>query len=271
MTLRRQYAVPILATVLLLWTTGAAFALSLANVIDLRTLDSSEETGIANGALFYQNTDQSSGTGYIDPFLRLQDSPIEEAFNTDYRSGGGGGQAPLDAKSDPNYTHSLTFGELATVTVDGTDYYLFSLDLDEPNAGPKRDLSLDEVKIYVGDSPDLSSLAGLTLKWDMDGAGDATVLLNGGALSPGNGGDDMQMLVPKSFFAGVDADSYMYFYTKFGATLEADAGSNVDADASFEEWRALLGEGPPEVPEPGTLLLLGAGLAGFIRLRRKQA
>jgi PEP-CTERM motif-containing protein len=251
---------------LLLVGAGYAHALSLANVIDLRTSGSSETTGIANGALFYQNVDQSSGTGFINPFLRIQDSPVEEGFNTDYRQNG---QAPLDDKSDLQFTHSLTLGSLKTVTVNNTSYYLFSLDIDEPNNGPKRYISLDEVKLYLASAPDLSDLSSATLKWDMDGAGDAVVYLDGGALSPGNGGDDMQMLVPTSFFAGADPNSYLYFYTKMGATAGFGA-DNFDADASFEEWRALQGEAPPPppVPEPATMLLLGGGLAGVIGKRR---
>jgi len=251
---------------LLLVGAGYAHAMSLANVIDLRTQGSLDESGIANGALFYQNVDQSSGTGFIDPFLRIQDSPVEEGFNTDYRSNG---QAPLDDKSDPNYTHSLKLGDLATVTKNGVDYYLFSLDIDEPNSGPLRYISLDEVKLYLASAPDLADLSSASLKWDMDGAGDAVVYLNGGALSPGNGGDDMQMLVPKSFFTGADPNSYLYFYTKMGATGNMSA-DNFDANASFEEWRALVGQAPPPptIPEPTTLLLLGGGVAGIIGKRK---
>jgi len=257
-------------TTALLLGAAQADALTLANIVDLRTAGSS---GTANQALFTQIVSPPTGTGYIDPFLRLQDSPIEEAFNTDYRDNG---QAPLDAKSDPNFTHSLTIGSLATVTQSGTDYYRFTLDIDEPNNGPKKYISLDDFKLYVADRGNIESLSTLqsegALKWDMDGAGDATVYLNGGNLSSGNGGDDMQVLIPKSFFTGVDPGKYLYLYSKFGATtgMAADYGS----DASFEEWRAELGQAPPpSVAEPTTMMLLGGGLLGLAieRSRRKKA
>ncbi len=270
MFVSQRGTISILAGLLLLGA-GSARAIPLPIVIDLRTEGSSETTGVGNGALFYQNTSQPTGTGYYNPFLRLQDAPIEEAFNTDYRYHG---QAPLDAKSDPNFTHSLTLGSLQITTVGGVDYYAFSLDIDEPNSGTKRYISLDEVSLYVAGAPDLNTLGPATLKWSLDGAGDAVVYMDGGALSPGNGGDDMQMLVPVSFFSGVEPAQYLYFYCKFGATagMGADLGTSFDADASFEEWRALRNQNPPPpaIPEPTTIVLLGGGLASMLAARRRR-
>jgi hypothetical protein len=264
----KKYISALALFVALVICAPTVFARTLASVVDLRTTGA---TGSENGALFYQNVSQPTGTGYYDPFLRLQDSPIEEAFNTDYRSNG---QAPLDAKSDPNYTHSLQLGSLETVNQGGVDYYAFSLDIDEPNSGPFRYISLDELKFYTADVGDLATLADLTnpsiatLRWDLDGVQNSTVYLNGGALSSGNGADDMQVLIPKSAFAGVDPSKYLYLYSKFGATSGMGA-NNYDANASFEEWRALAKQ--PTVAEPTTLWLMGAGLLGVAATgRRKQ-
>lgn len=259
-----RICISLAALMCIVLAASTASALTNASVYDLRTLGA---TVTVNSALFEQDTSQPTGTGTIDPFLRLQDSPIEEAFNTDYRSGG---QAPLDAKSDPNYTHSLLLSDLAVVNKNGADYYCFSLDLDEPDAGPLRYLSLDELKLYVADSGSIGTLADLTsqgtLKWDLDGGGNATIYLDG-ALSPGNGADDMRFYVPTSAFAGVPTSKYLYLYSKFGATsgMQAD---NFDANASFEEWSAVTNT--PTAAEPGVLGLLGAGLVGMIAGRRRR-
>jgi len=263
--MQRRYGLLVVLAVLLL--AAQAHALTLANIVDLRIAGSS---GTVNNAIFSQIVSPPTGTGYIDPFLRLQDSPIEEAFNTDYRENG---QAPLDAKSDPNFTHSLKLGDLATVNVNGVDYYQFTLDIDEPNNGPKRYISLDMMDLYIANRGDIESYAALTgegtLKWSLDGAGDATVYLDGGNLSSGNGGDDMEALIPTSAFAGVDPNKYLYLYSKFGATSGMQADPNFDSDASFEEWRALRG-GPPTASEPATMSLLGLGLAGLLASRRRS-
>jgi hypothetical protein len=107
------------------------------------------------------------------------------------------------------------------------------------------------------------------LKWDLDAVQNTTVYMDGGALSPGNGADDMQVLIPKSAFAGEADTKYLYLYSKFGATNGMGA-DNYDANASFEEWRALTTT-PPSAAEPATLWLIGGGLIGaFVVGRRKK-
>ncbi len=240
---------------------STASAMTLANVVDLRTTGTA---GSVNGALFYQGSGQPSGTGMYDTFLRLQNSPVEQAFNTDYRNNG---LAPLNAISDPSYTRSITLGSLKAVNVNGRDYYAFNLDINQPNSGAGRYLSLDQLRLYTADSGSLSDLTGATLQWDMDKRMDTTVYLDGAASAAGT--NDMQVLIPTSAFAGVDPSQYVYLYSKFGAT----GGMGADSyGTSYEEWSALT-MGTPSVPEPSLLPLLGTGVAAAIltaRGRRKR-
>jgi hypothetical protein len=81
-------------------------AVGYATVVDLT---GSNDTGTFNGAQFVFTTPQPTRTGVIQPFLRLENSPVEYGYNT---SGG----TPFDDKAGP-WTRDLTFGALQNTQV----------------------------------------------------------------------------------------------------------------------------------------------------------
>ncbi len=248
---------------------AAAFAFP---PIDL-TLGQSNVAGV-DGTIWGSNISQPTGTGVYQPFVREQANGDEAGFNTDAIP------VPLDAKPGI-WTHSVRFGDLGTATVGTTDYYVFQLDANEPN-GPndasKSYISLDTIRIYKGGAPGYASYTELalngTLLYNMDGVSNQTVYIDT-RLKQGSGTDDVTVFIPKSFFASAAGTDYMYFYSEFG---NADDGGTFDGFSTadgFEEWRAFQGHEtppPPPIAEPGTMVLLGSGLAGLVgtRFRRKK-
>lgn len=232
-------------------------------------LTGSNNSGTINGALFTYTDQQPTGTGVIDPFLRLQDAAREQGYNT---SGG----TPLDTKAGI-YTHDITFADLSssTATINGVLYYTVLLDVNEAD-GKKSLLSLDQLQFYTSSTgsqttTNVSSLG--TLRYTFN-PGDYVLLDY--ARNSGSGSGDMFAYIPASYFAGTLQTDFVYLYSEFGYTASADANS----EAGFEEWALILGTTPPPtvgrpVPEGMPVWFGGAILASLclidsIRRRRRQ-
>ena len=241
---------------LLLFASASAFAF---DAIDL-TGGATNVISTVDQTIWSSNVTQPTGTGTYQPFLRIQANNNEEGFNTDFNS-----PYPLDDKPPLNFTHSVTWGSLATINISGTDYYSFQLDANEQQDKTESLISLDKLRIYNSTDPALQTLSGLgNPLYDLDGTSDQTIYIET-ALKPGSGTDDLTVYIPKSFFANVNPNDYMVFYSQFGLS-EADAG--LASGATFEEWRAV--QGSSDVPEPGTMVLLGSGLLGMVGFRRRK-
>ncbi|HKS61475.1 MAG TPA: hypothetical protein VJT13_07250, partial [Xanthobacteraceae bacterium] len=195
--------------------------------------------GGANGALFFSGTDlPATGSGVIDPFVRIQAKGTEQGYNTDAR--------PYDATNDAGATatfnHSIQLADVPLVEIGGVRYREFRLDINEANIGGKTNLiSLDALKLFSADAGNLSGLdttvgtVGATnafssgrsrLLYNLDSAGDIRVILTD--WSTGSGHGDYAVLIPDAAFAGVAESQFIYLYSAFGDSDGTNGG--------FEEW-----------------------------------
>lgn len=238
--------------------------------------------GTINGATYTQVPPQSTGSGVIDPFVRIRDNQATvQAYNTRVSN-------TYQNDGTDTYNHEVTVGSIGFIDINGADaggeVMRFLLDINQTKANPF--LLLSEVQIFLSTSPnqsiepvlgqgDLLPLALSALVYQMDGAGDDGAQLNY-ALNSGSGSGDMTLDIPLSMFAGAFASlglndavsqngAYLYLYSRF-------EGNN----DGFEEWAHYSGNpigeepcnpavedcGPREIPEPNSLILFSFGLIG---------
>ena len=205
---------------------------------------------------FYWMDASSTGTGVIDPFVRLgTNDPIEQGYNTDYR--GKDPKFPEFDEDNSPHTSSLNIASVPLVNLDGILYREFLLDINQNNKEGESLLSLDVIKIYLyenGMRNDYASGWGDPI-FDLDSEEDNYVLLDY-ALNHGSGSGDMLLYVPNSLFEG--GAEFVYLYSLFGQNNSNNSG--------FEEWYVREGAEPPVVPVPGAAIL---GMIGLIIAGKK--
>lgn len=263
---------------------GASSANAAFPPIDLTTAGTTVTSSVDGTIWTNENLIQSSGTGVIEPFLRWQANNTETGMNTDAQT------PPYDTKAGI-WTHSITYGQLGIVTISGIDYYVFTLDINEPNQDAAF-LTLNELRIYsvdasaggsLADEGAVQAAAGSTLQYNLDGTSDQTIYTDYRVSNTGSGESDVDFYIPTSFFAGVTADDYLYMVVNSG--LAGDS-TGLDSADGFEEIRAFFGTTTTTSttstssstssttsstsPEPGTIALFGMGLIGLAAARRKK-
>jgi hypothetical protein len=240
----------LIAAASFLFATGAH-----ATVVDLTTGPSA--SGIIGDALFFATDQQAGGTGFIDPFLRVQASPTEQGYNTD-------GGFPFDDKNPHNFQHSVLLSSLAEFNLNGTEYFKFMLDANQTGES-NHTFTLTQLQIYTSNNgaqttttfnPDGTLPLG-TLAYNMNpGGGTANSVIT---TATGSGKFDAIVYVPVSDFNLSDKYMILYF-----------AGQG---NGGFEEWTAATNVAP--VPEATTLFPIVGLLAAvfstqFVRRRQLQ-
>ena len=240
-------------------------------------------SGTINGAFFEQINPSSTGTGVINPFLRvsnLGNETFEAAYNTS-----GNLAAPFGQHGGPNpYNKDLLLSEIPVVFANSVLSYQFLLDVNESGnnstaASIDNKLTLNQLQIFRSSTP--GQTAGTigpngvlavgptfgTPVWEMNVGGgiENGVVLDYG-LNTGSGSGDMFVYIPVSDFESASGD-YVILYSHFG-TPPGVFGT----DGGFEEWATLTGV--PVVPEPttiiaGSLLLLPFAASMVRRFRRR--
>jgi hypothetical protein len=219
-------------------------------------------------ALFQQTGVQPTGCGVIHDFVRLFSSgniPVEQGHNTDARP------LQFNENKSPTFTRSLQLSDVPLVTVDGVDYRQFLVGVNQKqSSGSAALLSLDELRIFMGNAPNLTgydptshTLAGLKAAYDLSAQGDGSnYLVINSALTHGNGSGDVFVLIPDAVLTEAASQSgggtYVYLYSKFGVHDQCNGG--------FEQW-AVQGQGTSSGSGSGSGTGTGtpsASLSGFV-------
>jgi len=245
----RQQWLALVVGILVLLGGAATAVLALISdgpgTFDITVADSgtSATADLGNATVEYigsSASNQASGTGLFDPFLRLQGSPTEKGFNTCSQSSCGGDVTQFETKTG-SWTKAILASAIPVVDCGGdqpagTDCWELFVDINDGN-NAKR-ISLNEVEVWLTTNARLTGYvdptgfpSGATKVYDFSGA----ILIND--VNQGSGRGDLRYLIPVQPFAAGD---FFVVYSKWGTTSGTAGNFGTGGYASeggFEEWK----------------------------------
>jgi hypothetical protein len=191
------------------------------------TTDNPTKSYDINGAIWerFQPAD-ATGSGTFHSFLRIDASPTEKGFNSDYRP------VQFDEDTSANYNRSILLSDVPQELIEGTLYREFQLDINEVKNDPKWYLSLDRFQVWVTDN---RNITGYDYSTGQFVGGDAQLVYDLGndtikldfRCNPGSGKRDYRVLIPEALFEGKTGE-YVVLFVEHGQEYPSDDG--------FEEW-----------------------------------
>lgn len=193
-----------------------------------------------NGLIVQYTAPIGAGTGNYNTFLSIQsNTSTESGFNHDL-------PPSIDDEGQGPHTHALQIGNLGTAEINGITYYVFRLDVNEPNTAPDQNVTLTNLTFF-------GSTSQATVDPTVNGSGFTQILslddpLNLTDHSSGSGTDDYLIFLPKDAVdTALGPNDSADFLTVFATFSGVDGG--------FEEFRAL----------PGTPVVTEAAAIGIVK------
>jgi uncharacterized repeat protein (TIGR01451 family) len=178
-------------------------------------------------------SNQSSGTGIFDPFVRLQGAPTQEGYNTN-------GAVEFQTKAG-QWTKAILASAIPIVDCDGlgsgtaTCWELF-VDINESNTA--KHVSLNEVEIWFTTNQNLvgypQNFTAPDTKQVYDFSGE--ILIHD--VNQGSGRGDLRFLVELANIDAWTSTTYFVLYSEWGTSTGTPApGKNFQSEGGFEEWK----------------------------------